>query len=73
MFEIELDSLAQTINLAFYWKLGFPSSSQSVSILKSWWKSNPKIRQCVKYLQTIKSVYYLQGPNFKSNRTWLMG
>ena len=54
--EIEFDGLTYATNLLFLWRNNFPALSQSLPIQNIWWKSNPTIRHCVKYLQTTKCV-----------------
>ena len=55
MLEIEFDGLEQIFNFPFIYRNNFPSVSQSVPILNLWWKSNPKIREHMRYLHTMKA------------------
>ena len=61
-----------TKSLPFLWKNNFPYLSQSVPILSLQWKSNPKIRPCVKYFQTSRTFLTWRVPNYMSNVTWPM-
>ena len=72
MLDIEFDGLAWTINLPFLWRNHFLSLSQSVLNLNLWWKSCPRIRHHIKYLQTRNLCFTLRVPNFMSHVTLLL-
>ena len=64
MFDTEFDGLAWITNVPSLGRNNFTSLSQSVTGLNLWWKSSPKIRYCVKYLQPMNVCFTLRVPNF---------